>query len=86
MFAIILCYNERRSIMNGWALGGLLCMIYTLVVGFLAYKKSPGLLKIVKMKLGKNMSDETARNVTLIFAGAVGVAGIVFFILAATMK
>jgi hypothetical protein len=71
--------------MNGWALGGLLCIIYTLAVGGLALKRSPGLLKIVKMKLGKNMSDETARKVTLVFAGIVGVAGIVFFILAATL-
>ncbi len=71
--------------MNGWALGGLLCMIYTVAVGGLALKRSPGLLKLVKMKLGKNMSDETARTVTLVFAGVIGVAGIVFFVLAATI-
>ena len=54
--------------MNWWAIGGLLCIIYTLAVGGLALKKSPGLLKIVKMKLGKNMTDEKARTVTLVFA------------------
>ena len=71
--------------MNWWAIGGLLCIIYTLAVGGLALKRSPGLLKIVKMKLGKNMTDETARTVTLVFAGVIGVAGIVFFILAAVL-
>ena len=71
--------------MNWWAIGGLLCIIYTLTVGGLALKRSPGLLKIVKMKLGKNMTDETARTVTLVFAGVIGVAGIVFFILAAVL-
>jgi hypothetical protein len=71
--------------MNWWAIVGLLCIIYTLVVGGLALKRSPGLLKIVKMKLGKNMTDEKARTVTLVFAGIFGVAGIVFFILAATL-
>ena len=69
--------------MNWWAIGGLLCIIYTLAVGGLALKRNPGLLKIVKMKLGKNMTDEKARTVTLVFAGIVGVAGIVFFVLAA---
>ncbi len=69
--------------MNGWALGGLLCIIYTAVVGFLGYKSNPGLLKIVKMKLGKNMTDEKARKVTLIFAGIVGAFGIFCFIMAA---
>lgn len=67
--------------MNWWAIGGLLCMIYTFVVGGLALKRSPGLLKIVKLKLGKNMSDDKARTITLVFAGIVFIAGIVFFIL-----
>ena len=71
--------------MNWWAIGGLLCILYTLIVGGLALKRSPGLMKIVKMKLGKNMADETARTVVLVFAAVIGVAGIVFFILAATL-
>ena len=72
--------------MNWYAIGGLLCIIYTLAVGGLALNRSPGLIKIVKMKLGKNMSDETARKVTLVFAGIVGIAGIVLFILSTTVK
>ncbi len=67
--------------MNGWALGGIACMIYTLVVGGLALKKSPGLIKLVKMKLGKKLSDQTAITICLVMASIVGVAGIVFFII-----
>lgn len=69
--------------MNGWALGGLLCIIYTLVVGGLALKKSPGLIKLVKMKMGKNTTDKTAITLSLVMAGVIGAAGIVFFILGA---
>jgi len=70
--------------MNGWAIGGLLCVIYAVVVGGLAIKKSPGLIKLVKMKMGKKMTDKGAVTASLVMAGIIGVAGIVFFILAAT--
>ncbi len=69
--------------MNGWALGGLLCILYTLIVGGLALKKSPGLIKLVKMKMGKNTTDKTAVTLSIVMAAVVGVAGIVLFILAA---
>jgi hypothetical protein len=69
--------------MNGWVLGGLLCIIYTLVVGGLALKKSPGLIKLVKMKMGKNTTDKAAITLSLVMAGIIGAAGIVFFILGA---
>ena len=69
--------------MNGWALGGIACIIYTLVVGGLALKKSPALIKLVKMKLGKKTTDKTAVTFSLVFAGIVGVAGIVLFIIGA---
>ena len=58
-------------------------MVYMLGVGFGAYKKSPGLIKIIKMKLGKNMSDKAAITTAWVAAGVVGVAGIIFFILGA---
>jgi hypothetical protein len=57
--------------MNGWALGGLLCIIYTLAVGGLALKKSPGLIKIVKMKLGKKPLRETVIKICLVMAAVV---------------
>lgn len=68
--------------MNWYAIGGLICIIYTLSVGGLALNRSPGLIKMVKLKLGKNMADETARKIALIFSGIICVAGIVLFIIA----
>lgn len=67
--------------MNGWALGGLLCILYTVVVGGLALNKSPGLIKIVKMKMGKKTTDETAIKISLAMAAIFGIAGIVLFII-----
>ena len=67
--------------MNGWALGGLLCILYTVVVGGLALNKSPGLIKIVKMKMGKKTTDETAIKISLAMAVIFGIAGVVRFII-----
>lgn len=69
--------------MNGWALGGILCIIYTFIVGGLALKKSPGLIKIVKWKLGSKMTDKGAVTLSLVMAGIIGVLGIIFFIIGA---
>lgn len=69
--------------MNGWALGGLVCIIYTLAVGGLALKKSPGLIKLVKLKLGKRITDKTAITISLVMAVVVGIGGIVLFIIGA---
>jgi len=45
----------------GYLLGGIACLLYTVFVGYFGgIKKSPGLLKLVKMKLNKNMSDAVA--------------------------
>ena len=70
--------------MNGWALGGLLCIIYTLVVGGLALKKNPGLIKIVKMKLGKKTTDQAAITISLVMAAVFGVAGIILLVIGFT--
>ena len=67
--------------MNGWALGGLACILYTVIVGGLALKKSPGLIKIVKMKMGKKTTDRTAVTVSLVMAALFGITGILLFII-----
>lgn len=67
--------------MNGWALGGLACLIYAAIVGGLAYKKSPGLVKLVKMKMGKKTTDQTAITISMVMAGVVGIAGIVLIVI-----
>lgn len=69
----------------GYLLGGLFCIIYMLGVGYFGgIKKLPILLKMVKMKLGKKMSDETAAKICLYFGGLVGAIGIFLFIYGAT--
>ena len=70
--------------MNWKAIVGLLCAIYALAVGGFALKKSPGLIKLVKMKMGKKMTDEGAIKLSLVMAVIMGIAAIVFFVLAAT--
>ena len=66
---------------SGYLLGGIACLLYALLVGYFGgIKKSSGLLKLVKMKINKKMSDEAAAKVTLIFAGVVLVVGIFLFI------
>ena len=72
--------------MNGWALGGLICIIYMLVVGGLALKKSPGLIRLVKMKLGKKTTDKSAVTISLVMAGIIGAVGIALFIIGAVQK
>jgi len=62
----------------GYLLGGIACLLYTVFVGYYGgIKKSPGLLKLVKMKINKNMSDKAAANISLI-AGVIVLAGGVF--------
>jgi len=41
----------------GYLLGGIACLLYAALVGYFGgIKKSPGLLKLVKMKLNKKYS------------------------------
>ena len=69
---------------TGYLLGGIACLLYAFLVGYFGgIKKSPGLLKLVKMKLNKKMSDAAAANISLIAAGLVLAAGILLFILGA---
>lgn len=69
---------------TGWLLGGIACLLYAGLVGFFGgIKKSPGLLKMVKMKLNKNMSDETAAKICFWAAIVVGIGGIVLFVVGA---
>ena len=69
--------------MNGWAIGGLACIIYMVVIGGLALKKSPGLIKLVKLKLSKKTSDKTALTIALVMAAIAGLAGVALFIIGA---
>ena len=69
---------------TGYLLGGIACLLYAALVGYFGgIKKSPGLLKLVKMKLNKNMSDNAAAKTSLVAAGVVLAAGLVLLIFGA---
>ncbi|MFH1383304.1 MAG: hypothetical protein ABIH70_10545 [Chloroflexota bacterium] len=68
----------------GYLLGGIACLLYAALVGYFGgIKKSPGLLKLVKMKLNKNMSDDAAAITSMVAAGVVLVVGIFLFVFGA---
>lgn len=65
----------------GYLLGGIACILYFLGVGIMGgIKKSPGILKLVKMKLGKNMSDDKAAKICLIAGIVIGLVGVFLFV------
>jgi len=65
----------------GYFLGGITCLLYAVLVGYFGgIKKTPGILKLVKMKINKNMSDAAAAIISLVAAGVVLAAGIFLFI------
>jgi len=65
----------------GYLLGGIACVVYAVLVGYFGgIKKSPGLLKLVKMKLGKKMEDDKAAKICLIMAIIILAVGIFLFV------
>jgi len=69
----------------GYLLGGIFCLAYMVGVGYFGgIKKSPGLLKLVKMKLNKNMSDKTAAIICLVFGLIIGALGVFLLVFGAT--
>lgn len=69
---------------TGYLLGGIACLLYAVLVGYYGgIKKSAGLLRLIKMKLNKNMSDATAAKVAIVAAGVVLAVGIFLFIFGA---
>jgi hypothetical protein len=71
---------------TGYLLGGIACLLYAVLVGYFGgIKKSPGFLRLVKMKLNKKMSDVSAARICLIAAGVVLAGGIFLFIFGAIL-
>jgi hypothetical protein len=69
---------------TGYLLGGIACLLYVVLVGYFGWvKKAPGLLKIIKMKINKNMSDEAAAKVALVASIVVLAGGIFLFVFGA---
>jgi hypothetical protein len=68
----------------GYLLGGIACLLYAALVGYFGgINKSPVLLKLVKMKINKNMSDAAAAKTSLIAARVVLAVGVFLFIFGA---
>jgi len=68
----------------GFLLVGLLCIAYFFLVAVVGgVKKSPAILKLVKMKLGKNMSDEKAVRICIIFGTVIGAVGVFLLVFGA---
>jgi hypothetical protein len=68
----------------GYLLGGVACLLYSVLVGYFGgIKKSPGLLKLAKIKLNKNMSDDAAAIISLVAAGVVLAVGLFSFLFGA---
>ena len=69
---------------TGFLLGGIACVLYAVLVGYFGgIKKAPGLLKLVKMKINKKMSDEAAAKICLVFSIFVLAGGIFLFVFGA---
>lgn len=67
--------------MNLYTLGGIICILYTALVFYVGVKRPPSLIKAVKIKINKNMSDQAAVKVCFVAGTLVGIAGIVLFVL-----
>ena len=68
----------------GYLLGGFACLLYTILVGYFGgMKKSPGVLRLAKMKINKNMSDAVAAKICLIAGGVVLAVGVFLFVFGA---
>ncbi len=67
----------------GYTIGGIACILYAAFVYYIAIKKPPAMIKLIKKKLSRNMSDKSTVIVSYVFASIVLAGGIVLFVLAA---
>ena len=67
----------------GYIIGGIACILYAVFVYYIAIKRPPAIIRLVKKKLNKNMSDKAAAIVCYVFASIVLAGGIVLFIVGA---
>jgi len=67
----------------GYVIGGIACVLYAAFMYYIAIKRPPTIIRLVKKKLNKNMSDNAAAIISYVFASIVLAGGIVLFILGA---
>lgn len=69
----------------GYLLGGIFLLGYMVLVAYFGgIKKVPWIIKQVKLKLGKNMTDEKAAMISLVFGLLMGAAGVFLLVFGAT--
>ena len=67
----------------GYVIGGIACVLYAAFAYYIAIKRPPAIIKLIKKKLSKNMSDNAAAIVSYVFASIALAGGIALFILEA---
>jgi len=67
----------------GYTIGAVACILYAAFVYYVAIKRPPSIIRMIKKKLNKNMSDDAVVIVSYVFASIALVGGIVLFVLAA---
>jgi hypothetical protein len=65
----------------GYTIGGIACLVYAAFVYYVAIAKPPAMIKIIKWKLSKNMSDRAAVILCYVLATIALAGGIVLIIL-----
>ena len=66
----------------GYTIGAIACLLYAAFVYYVAIKRPPSIIRLIKKKLNKNMSDDAAVIVAYVFASIALIGGIVLFVLA----
>ena len=66
----------------GYIIGGIACVLYAIFVYYIAIKKPPALIRLVRKKLGKKTTEKTAVIVCYVFASLAVAGAVVLFILA----
>jgi len=67
----------------GYIIGAIACLLYAVFVYYVAIKRPPSIIRLIKKKLNKNMSDDAAVIVAYVFASIALAGGIVLIVLAA---
>lgn len=67
----------------GYIIGGIACLVYAAFVYYIAIKRPPRIISLIKKKLSSKMSDDAAAIVSYVFASLALAGAIALFILAA---
>ena len=59
----------------GYVIGGIACILYAAFVYYIAIKRPPAIIRLVKKKLNKNMSDNAAAIVCYVLPASCLICG-----------